>query len=205
MWRPAPTDPNGAVDITGMSTMPLEPDSPDPDPFTSEQWQTDGGSLLEMVVDGRCWLPETVADLRMKLGAATDVACETCGWPALEVGALLCDDARMSELNSQFRGKPAPTNVLSFPSDGGTAPQAGSAAPGEIAIAFETVRDEAIRDGKTFGDHITHLWVHGLLHLMGFDHETDADAEVMEGTETRLLAKLGIADPYASMNGGTIS
>ena len=85
------------------------------------------------------------------------------------------------------------------------APQAGCAAPGEIAIAFETVHDEALRDGKTFGDHITHLWVHGLLHLMGFDHETDADAQVMEGTETRLLARLGIADPYAVTNEGTMS
>ena len=185
--------------------MPLEPDSPDSDPFTSVQWQTDGGSLLEMVIDGRCWSPKTVADLRTKLGVATDVACETCGWPALEVGALLCDDTRMSELNGQFRGKPVPTNVLSFPNDDGMAPQAGCAAPGEIAIAFETVHDEALRDGKTFGDHITHLWVHGHLHLMGFDHETDADAQVMEGTETRLLARLGIADPYAVMNEGTMS
>ena len=205
MWRLAPTDPNGAVEITGMSKMPLEPDSPEPDPLISEQWQTDGGSRLGMVIDSRCWSVTTVAGLRAKLGAATDVACESCGWPALEVGVLLCDDARMVELNGQFRGKQTPTNILSFPSGEEAGPDIEYVTPGELAIAFETVRDEALRDGKAFGDHFVHLWIHGLLHLMGYDHETDADADIMEGTETQLLALLGIADPYAGMKGGTMS
>ena len=76
--------------------MPLEPDSPETDPFTSEQWQTDGGSRLDMVIDGRCWPVNIIDDLRARLGAATDVVCDSCGGPPLEVGALLCDDARMS-------------------------------------------------------------------------------------------------------------
>ena len=193
----APTDPNGAVVITGMSKMPLEPDSPETDPLTSEQWQTDGGSRLDMVIDGRCWPVNIIADLRARLGAATDAVRDSCGGPPLEVGALLCDNARMVELNGQFRGKPTPTNVLSFPNGEAAGMEAEQSAPGEIAIAFETVRDEADRDGKTFDDHLVHLWIHGLLHLMGHDHETDADAEIMERTETRLLAMLGIADPYA--------
>ena len=188
-----------------MSKMPLEPDSPDPDPFTSEQWQTDGGSRLDMIIDGRCWPSKTIDDVRARLGRATDVVCESCGWPSLEVGALLCDDVRMSELNGQFRGKPTPTNVLSFPAGDDAGPNVERAAPGELAIAFETVRDEAVRDGKPFGDHLVHLWIHGLLHLMGHDHETDAEAEIMEGTETRLLAMLGISDPYSGVSEGTAS
>lgn len=188
-----------------MSTMPLEPDSPEPDPLTFEQWQTEGGSRLDMVIDRRFWSLQTVEDVRNRVGAATDLACDSCGWPALEVGALLCDDARISELNGQFRGKPTPTNILSFPSGDDLAPDAVSVAPGELAIAFETVHEEAARDEKSFADHFVHLWLHGLLHLMGHDHETDVEAEAMEGTETRLLAELGIADPYADTSGGTAS
>ena len=178
--------------------MPLEPDSPDPDPFTSEQWQTDGGSRLDMIIDGRCWPSKTLDDVRARLGRATDVVCESCGWPSLEVGALLCDDVRMSELNGQFRGKPTPTNVLSFPAGDAAGPDVERAAPGELAIAFETVRDEAVRDGKPFGDHLVHLWIHGLLHLMGHDHETDAEAEIMEGTETRPVSYTHLTLPTIS-------
>ena len=105
----------------------------------------------------------------------------------------------------QFRGKPTPTNVLSFPNGGEAGRESEMLAPGEIAIAFETVRDEAERDGKTFSDHLVHLWIHGLLHLMGHDHETEAEAEIMERTETHLLAMLGIADPYAVAGEGVAS
>ena len=181
--------------------MPLEPDSPEPDPFTSEQWQTDGGSRLDMVIDGRCWPSKTIDDVRARLGratmsSATAVACRHWRW------RVAGDDVRMSELNGQFRGKPTPTNVLSFPAGDEAGPEVERAAPGEIAIAFETVRDEAARDGKPFGDHLVHLWIHGLLHLMGHDHETDAEAEVMEITETRLLASL--LDPIRAGGGGLI-
>ena len=73
----------------------------------------------------------------------------------------------------------------------------GRLAAGEIAIAFETVRSESVRDGKSLNDHLVHLWVHGLLHLMGHDHDEEAEAEAMESGEIAVLAKLGIADPYA--------
>jgi probable rRNA maturation factor len=127
----------------------------------------------------------------------------------LEIALLGCDDARIAVLNAAFRGKPAPTNVLSWPawdlspeSPGAAplAPQAGTAdAPeslGDIALAWETCAREAEAQGKPLADHVTHLVVHGVLHLLGHDHVEAADAAVMEAAEVRILASLGISDPY---------
>lgn len=122
---------------------------------------------------------------------------------------LACDDARISTLNTEFRGKPTPTNVLSWPSED-RAPDAPGAMPdlpsripngppeelGDLALAFQTCAREAADAGKPLPHHIMHLIVHGLLHCLGFDHETDASADLMEGIETRVLARLGVADPY---------
>ena len=122
------------------------------------------------------------------------------GGDAWEVSVLLTDDARQRELNRDWRGKDKPTNVLSFPAadDDGPALPAGVAAPlGDVSLAFETLVREAETGGVSFDDHFSHLLVHGMLHLMGYDHETAADAERMEGLETEILASLGIDDPYA--------
>ena len=126
-----------------------------------------------------------------------------------EVSLLACDDARISVLNADFRGKPSATNVLSWPaddlaaeSDGGTPerPEAGlEGMPeelGDIAIAFETCTREAQEQGKAFSEHVTHLLVHGCLHLLGYDHIREQDAALMEGLEVEILATLGLADPY---------
>lgn len=124
-----------------------------------------------------------------------------------EISLLACSDARVAELNTEFRGKPTATNVLSWPSEergaqvAGMIPQLPNGAPhdlelGDIAIAYETCAREAEDAGKPFKDHVTHLLVHGTLHLLGFDHINDPDAALMEGLETRILAKLGIDDPY---------
>lgn len=113
--------------------------------------------------------------------------------PLAELSVLLCDDARMREINCDWRGIDKPTNVLSFPQ---TLP-GGGAALGDIAVSHETVEREAREEGKTFEDHYTHMIVHGFLHLIGFDHENDADAANMEGRERDILARLAIADPYA--------
>ncbi|MGN6515269.1 MAG: rRNA maturation RNase YbeY [Rhizomicrobium sp.] len=104
---------------------------------------------------------------------------------------LLAGDARLKELNGLFRGKNKPTNVLSFPSedDGGYL--------GDIAIAYGTVAREARESGKAFSDHLAHLAVHGVLHLLGHDHEKPREAARMEGIEREILAEFGIADPYA--------
>ncbi len=105
---------------------------------------------------------------------------------------LLADDAQLKTLNRDFRGKNKPTNVLSFP-----APENAEHYLGDIALAYDTTQKEALASGKRLADHATHLVVHGVLHLLGFDHVDDRDARKMEPLETRILAELGIADPYA--------
>jgi len=109
---------------------------------------------------------------------------------------VLADDALLRSLNRSYRGKDAPTNVLSFPFQG----PPGGAEPrhlGDVVLAVETIRNEAGEQGIAPMHHLQHLVVHGLLHLLGFDHDTVAQAEAMERLEAQILAKLGIADPYA--------
>lgn len=124
-----------------------------------------------------------------------------------EIAVLACDDARIAELNTEFRDKPTPTNVLSWPSDergaetdGGTPlpPEGPDTELGDIAIAFETCEREAEAAGKPMAEHVTHLVVHGVLHLFGYDHIRDKDATLMEGLETAILGKMGFSDPYES-------
>lgn len=113
------------------------------------------------------------------------------------VSILGCDDARIAVLNGDFRDKPQPTNVLSWPAEEITPPQ--RPAPGElgdIAIAIGVCTREAAEQGKTFEHHVAHLLVHATLHLLGYDHENDAEAAEMERIEVTVLATLGIRDPY---------
>ena len=112
-----------------------------------------------------------------------------------EVTVVLSDDAEQQELNKQWRGIDKSTNVLSFPQIEPFAPVSGLL--GDITLARETVAKEAEEMGISFEAHFTHLVVHGFLHLLGYDHIEEEDAEEMEGLETEILASLGIADPYA--------
>jgi probable rRNA maturation factor len=141
---------------------------------------------LEPVVDAA---RAAAAALEAELGLA---ACEAC--------VALSSDAEVQQLNATYRGKDAPTNVLSFPA--GPAIPAGEAEEarflGDLVLAGETVAREAADLGVPVEHHLQHLVVHGLLHLLGYDHETDAEAEDMESLEVRILARLGIADPYAA-------
>jgi len=111
------------------------------------------------------------------------------------VSLLLGDDASVTALNAQFRGKQGPTNVLSFPPPEG--PSATNGFLGDIALAAETIVEEANFQGKRFEHHAAHLAVHGFLHLMGYDHDEPGEAERMEARERAILATLGIDDPYA--------
>jgi probable rRNA maturation factor len=119
------------------------------------------------------------------------------GAEPLEATILFSDDETVAELNRTWRGKEGPTNVLSFPSAGRAAPDAPRHI-GDIALAFGVVSREAKEQEKSLAAHTSHLLVHGLLHLAGFDHVTDAEAEIMEARETEILDRLDIADPYAS-------
>lgn len=110
---------------------------------------------------------------------------------------MLADDAHMTALNSTFRGKPKTTNVLSFPAGALNAGDGEARHLGDIILARETVEREAREQDIPVQHHVQHLTVHGILHLVGFDHETDEDATEMEGVETSVLAALGVPDPYA--------
>ena len=115
---------------------------------------------------------------------------------AAEISVLLVDDSRIASLNAQWRKISKATNVLSFPA---SAPEMLASNPllGDIVLAFETVRREALDEGKSLANHFSHLVVHGFLHLIGYDHINEADAEIMEALEIKILAGLKIADPYS--------
>lgn len=160
--------------------------------------------LTDLGIEDRRWAEIELADLAETAATAT---LERLGLEpsAFEIAILACNDARIADLNADFRGKPQPTNVLSWPSDergavsdGETPLPPNPADPelGDIAIAFETCAREAQDAGKPIADHVTHLIVHGVLHLLGYDHERDGDATLMEGLETEILGKLGLPDPY---------
>lgn len=121
------------------------------------------------------------------------------GAAAAELSIVLADDALVQSLNRQWRGRDAPTNVLAFAAQEGGTPDPASPLPvllGDVVLACETVTREAAAQGKPLADHLRHLVVHGVLHLLGYDHVADADAQRMEALETRVLAGLGIPDPY---------
>jgi len=146
--------------------------------------------MIEVDVEAQAW-SEALPDVEPLVMRA---AIAALGAAAGTVAILLTDDDTVRDLNARFRGKDRPTNVLSFPA----APMPGAELPplGDIVLAFETCASEAATQGKTLADHLTHLVVHGVLHLLGRDHQDDAEAEAMEAEERSILAGLGIADPY---------
>jgi probable rRNA maturation factor len=156
-----------------------------------------GGPSLDIRMQSRKW--REVGDLRPRVTAAVGAALALAPVkpsPGAELSLLLTDDKRIRIVNRDWRGFDKATNVLSFPA----APPnriAQSPALGDVVLAYETVAREAEAEGKPIADHLSHLVIHGLLHLLGQDHETDADADRMEALEIAALARLGIADPYA--------
>jgi probable rRNA maturation factor len=148
---------------------------------------------IDILVESPRWraAPDAAAVLRRAIGAAADSVDLPAG-AALAI--VLTDDAAMRELNGRWRGRAEPTNVLSFPAADRAA---RDGALGDIAIAYETTAREAEAEGKRFADHMAHLAVHGFLHLLGYDHQSADEADAMERLERMILARLGIADPYA--------
>lgn len=175
--------------------------SPDVAPSSAENMGGDldddpGPSCLDLLIDSEQW--------NAFEGAASMVwrAYEAClahvgDMAGREVSILLSDDATIARLNDEYRGKPQATNVLSFPAAPSPAGLAERTAPlGDVIIAHETLMREAEAENKPPLFHLAHLVVHGLLHLNGFDHETDQDAARMEDAERAILASINIPDPY---------
>ncbi len=121
-----------------------------------------------------------------------------------EVSFLFTDDATMRGINNEWRGKDKPTNVLSFPAFPLRPGMAPKPLLGDIVFALETVQREAMSEHKSFENHLTHLIIHGVLHLLGYDHENEDDAEVMESLERTILESLAIPDPYALFDGRNV-
>jgi probable rRNA maturation factor len=146
---------------------------------------------IEIEIEADAWL-DVLPDAATVVRAAAEAALAEAGAPAdAEVTFLLTDDAEQQGLNGRFRGKDKPTNVLSFPAPAFAKPHLG-----DVALAFETCAQEAEAQSKPLEDHLSHLVAHGVLHLLGYDHESDAEAEAMEAVERKVMARLGVPDPY---------
>jgi probable rRNA maturation factor len=155
-----------------------------------------------VVADGWQSEPDAEAVIQRAIATAAEMADADIG--EAELAVMLTDDAGIRTLNNNWRGIDKPTNVLSFPAlppTGGSGPDDAPRMLGDIAIAYQTTRAEADDEQKPFDHHLSHLAIHGFLHLIGYDHEKDDDAEAMESLETEILAQLGIPDPYADRNG----
>lgn len=153
--------------------------------------------VIDLAVEAGPWPSE--ASLEALVAVAVGAALAELGKDASksELSLVFTDDAAIRELNAHWRAKDKPTNVLSFPAFALTPAHPVPPVLGDIVIAQETVAQEAALEMKSFEHHLTHLVIHGFLHLLGYDHETDDEADAMEVLETRILATLGIADPYA--------
>jgi probable rRNA maturation factor len=149
---------------------------------------------IDIVRESPLWQdqPDIDAVLRRAIAEAADVSTKHA-----ELAIVLTDDSRIRALNRVWRGIDKPTNVLSFPGKASPA-QGASALLGDIVIAYETTAKEALAQGTPFLHHLAHLTVHGFLHLRGYDHEADGEAEAMERLERDILARLRIPDPYAA-------
>lgn len=159
---------------------------------------------LDILVDAPAWttdIDDVEALCRRAVGAALAEAPADRRGRAISV--LFTDDAAMRRLNRTYRGQDRATNVLSFPAHAGDgeAPDPAGEPPwlGDIAVGLEAAKREAEDEGKPLADHVCHLIVHGMLHLLGYDHEDDADARIMERLEAQVLAGLGVPDPYDTL------
>ena len=155
--------------------------------------------LTEVLVVADCWQDEPDAEAVIQRAIAAAAETVDADVADAELAVMLTDDSGIRTLNSNWRGIDKPTNVLSFPAlqpDGGRRENDAPRMLGDIAIAYQTMRGEADDEQKPFDHHLSHLAIHGFLHLIGYDHENDDDAEAMEGLEREILAQLGIPDPY---------
>ncbi len=160
---------------------------PDDDPHLSLD--------IDVVHDGGDW--GSVAGAEELVRAAAVAVARELAISRAEICVALSNDEQVAELNGSYRGKLKPTNVLSFPAVPMLPVEGEPRFLGDIVLAFETLQREADDLGVPLAHHMQHLVVHGILHLVGYDHQTDEQAKEMESLEVRILADLGVADPYA--------
>jgi probable rRNA maturation factor len=170
--------------------------------------RTAGGDLppvdIQISVEAGDWPPEDALEhmTRRVVQATMAYLAEETAQPfpdeEAELSLLFTDDTAMQAINGQWRAQDKPTNVLSFPGSAVAPGQLPTIVLGDIVFAEQTIRREAADLTKSFDDHLTHLLVHGFLHLLGYDHMQTDEAETMERHETRILAVLGLSDPYGT-------
>jgi probable rRNA maturation factor len=151
---------------------------------------------IDIVRESTLWQEEPEVDATLR-GAIAEASVDVTTAGA-ELAIVLTDDSRIRTLNRVWRGQDKPTNVLSFPAQDRNDVAGAPVLLGDIVIAYETTKREADAQGTPFLHHLAHLTVHGFLHLRGYDHEQDEEAELMERLERQILARLEIPDPYAA-------
>ncbi|MDA9882719.1 rRNA maturation RNase YbeY [bacterium] len=178
----------------------LEPDSPEDKQFLSDEWTSEAGALIDVSIDPSSWHTPLIADLKKRGPAMLD---RIASWLSLDpqmVSLFLCSDIDMRAMNFLHCGFDKSTNVLSFPAGDDLFPDDDipemDGGIGDIAIAGETVMREAAEAGIAEGDHLLHLFTHGVLHLLGYDHIDDQMAGEMEALEIALLGQMKIVNPY---------
>ncbi len=187
------------VHDTHASDTASEPDSPGVDNISYIEWRSPTGAMIEASIDRKIWPEALVNSIQHTAPKIFDDILAVHDSPPASVSLCLCDDLQMRQINCQHRQIEKATNVLSFPVYDMPSHRLKLGAPvllGDIVIAAETVTREAASLQIPVADHVMHLFVHGMLHLFGYDHIDDDMAETMESLEINFLANFGIANPY---------
>ena len=187
------------VHDTNASDTALDPDSPGDDDISYSDWQSPAGAVIEASIDTKIWPDALVNSFQQTAPKIFDEILAMHDSATASVSLCLCDDLQMQQINRQHRQIDRATNVLSFPAYDMRSNKIGPTVPallGDIVIAAETVVREADAMQIPVADHLMHLFVHGMLHLFGYDHIEDDMAEAMETLEIQFLAEVGIANPY---------
>ena len=152
---------------------------------------------VSIEVEEEAWLALDGLDELARSAISSTLSASCAAEGNGEIALLFTDDSAVAALNAEWRGKDKPTNVLSFPAPPDMPVPEGEPRPlGDVVLALGVISREASEQGKSLRDHTAHLIVHGVLHLLGYDHETDGEAQEMEQLETSILKGLGISDPY---------
>ena len=187
-----------AHDTHANDTAP-EPDSPGDDGVSYSDWQSPAGAMIEASIFRKFWPDELVNSFKHTAPKIFDDIIAAHDSPPASVSLCLCDDVQMRQINRQHRQIDKTTNVLSFSAYDMHSHRLETGAPtllGDIVISAETVTREAESFQIPVADHLMHLFVHGMLHLFGYDHIDDDMAEIMESLEIKLLENIGVANPY---------